>query len=117
MTLKKFFIVYCLLAVSVMTYADGWIDFEVKYNDPNNTLGGHRVTAQPPVVYLANYTLSFNAFEEDCTIQLLDEDDAIVFSGIIPAGTTSFQLPSTLEGEYQVQLIYGNFIFTGYIEF
>lgn len=117
MTLKKFFIVCCLLSVSVVTYADGWIDFQVGYNNSNNgKTPKPRTPAPAPVVYLENHTLSFNAFEDDYAIQLLDENEVVVFSNMIPAGTTSFLLPTTLEGEYQIQLIYGNFIFTGYIE-
>ena len=76
----------------------------------------HKSPVCPPSVFIEDYTLSFNAFDDDVVIQLLDGDDVIVFSGVIPAGTTNFQLPSTLEGEYQIQLIYGNFIFTGYVE-
>ncbi len=114
--MKKFFILCYFLVVVMAANADGWIDFEVKYNDPNHPVGGHRVPVQPPFVYIEDCTLSFNAFEDDCAIQLLDENEVVVFSNMIPAGTTSFLLPTTLEGEYQIQLIYGNFIFTGYIE-
>lgn len=113
--MRKFFILCCVLAVSLTTYADGWIDFQVGYNNSNN--GKINKPRNPiPMVYLENYILSFNAFEEDCAIQLLDENDAIVFSSVIPVGTTSFLLPTTLEGEYQILLIYGNFIFIGFVE-
>lgn len=115
--MKRIFVLCCVLAISLVTYADGWIDFEVGYGDPTHAgTNRPRTPIQSPSVYLGNYSLSFNAFEDDCVIQLLDEDDAIVFSDIISAGTTSFLLPTNLEGEYQIQLIYGNFIFTGYIE-
>lgn len=116
--MKKLLLTCCLWAVSLAIYAeDRWIDFHVGYNNPTNVNKGKtRTPIQPPAVYLKNYTLSFNAFEEDCTIQLLSEDDGIVVSDVIPAGTSTFQLPTYLVGEYQIQLIYGNFIFTGYIE-
>ena len=71
---------------------------------------------QPPSIYLGNHTFSFNAFEEDCLIQLLDNGGNEVFSSVIAAGTTSFQIPTTLEGEYQILLSYGNFIFIAFVE-
>lgn len=115
--MKKIILLCCFFAVTLTTNANGWIHFQVNFNDPVPIGSGkHRTPIQPPAVYIEDYVLSFNAFEDDCAIQLLDEDDVIVFSGVLPAGTTSFQLPSTLEGEYQIQLIYGNFIFTGYVE-
>mgnify|MGYP006916054456 CR=1 FL=1 len=115
--MKKLFLLCCFFAVTLTINANGWIHFQTNYNNPNPIgIGRQRTPVQSPAVYLEDCTLSFNAFEDDCVIQLLDEDDAIVFSDIISAGTTSFLLPSTLEGEYQIQLIYGNFIFTGYIE-
>ncbi len=118
--MKKLYFLFCVILASLSCYADGEgfrINLTVGYVNPS-VHHGPRPTApmQAPVVYLENYTLSFNAFEEGCAIQLLDENDVDVFSSMIPAGTTSFLLPTTLEGEYQIQLIYGNFIFTGYIE-
>lgn len=115
--MKKLFLLCCFCAVVIAANAGGWIHLHVNYNNPNPIgTGKQRTPIQPPMVYIEDYTLSFSAFEEDCTIQLLDENDVVVFSDVIPAGATSFQLPSILVGEYQIQLIYGNFIFTGYIE-
>ena len=70
---------------------------------------------EPPAVYLEDCTLSFDAFEEDWAIQLLDKNNVVVFSSVIPSGTTMFQLPTTLEGEYQIQLIQGNILYWGII--
>ena len=116
--MRKFYLIltsFVLLSIHCM--AGGPIDLSVGIIDPAPI--GHKPSKapiQPPVVYLDDYTLSFNAFEEDCAIQLLDEDDVVVFSDVITAGTTTFLLPSTLSGEYQIQLIYGNWIFIGWIE-
>lgn len=115
--MKKLFILCCLFAVTLTIHADGWIDFQVSYNNPTHaTPRKPRTPAQAPAVYLENYTLSFNAFEEDCLIQLLDNSGNEVFASVIPAGTTSFQFPTTLEGEYQILLSYGNFIFIAFVE-
>lgn len=70
---------------------------------------------QPPAVYLEDYTLTFSAFEEDCVIKLLDEGE-VIYEVDIPAGSTSVILPSTLSGEYTLQLFKGNWVFSGEIE-
>lgn len=115
--MKKLFILCCLFAVTLTIHADGWINLQTNYRNPAPAgRGKPRSPIQPPSIYLGNHTFSFNAFEEDCLILLLDNSGNEVFSGVIPAETTSFQLPTTLEGEYQIQLIYGNFIFIGEIE-
>lgn len=83
--------------------------------DPRPIGNGHpKSPIQPPTVYIEDYTLNFSAFEEDCTIQLLD-DSGVVYSDVIPAGTTSYSLPGTLSGEYTIQLLLGNWIFEGEI--
>ena len=113
--MKKWFYLFCLLTFSLSTYADGWINLTWRYNNPNNTLGSHRSPVQIPPFLLEGYTLSFSAFEEDFTIQLLDENGVVV-SMVIPAGATSIEMPNTLLGEYTIQLIFGNWIFEGEIE-
>ena len=70
---------------------------------------------EPPVVYLEDYTLNFDTFEEQCTIQLLNGNGVVVFSSMIPVGATSFLLPTSLEGEYLLQIVQGNYCFYGYI--
>ena len=77
--MKKFLITCCFMAVSLLSYAGGGglpINLTVGVVNPTIHHGPRpRTPIQPPVVYLDDYTLSFNAFEEDCAIQLLDEDD------------------------------------------
>ena len=114
--MKKFFLLCCFFAVTLSMHANGWIHFQVGYNNPLNTNKGiPRTPIQPPAVYLEDYTLSFDAFEEDCVIKLLDEGE-VVYEVDIPAGSTSVILPSTLSGEYTLQLFKGNWVFEGEIE-
>lgn len=114
--IKKLFLLCCFCAVVIAANAGGWIHLHVNYNNPNPIgTGKQRTPIQPPTVYIEDYTLSFSAFEEDCTIQLL-EDSGVVYSDVILAGTTSYSLPGTLSGEYTIQLLLGNWIFEGEIE-
>lgn len=113
--IKKLFYLSCLLTYSLSTYADGWINLNWGYNNPNNTLGSHRSPVRIPTVLLEGYTICFSAFEEDCTILFWDEN-GVVISMLIPAGTTSIEMPNTFSGKYTIQLIISNWIYVGEIE-
>ena len=71
---------------------------------------------QIPMVYLDGNVLSFDAALEGCTVQLLDEDEIVVFSDFIEENQTSLVLPSTLSGTYELQIVCGNIIFYAIIE-
>lgn len=55
-------------------------------------------------------------FEEDYTLQLLDEDGVVVYSVNCLSGTTQVVLPSTLTGDYEIMVIRGGTYYVGYIE-
>jgi len=61
--------------------------------------------------------LTIPAFEDDFTLQLLDEDEMVVYSTIISAGTTQVILPTTLSGDFELRLIpfFANYYYRGYI--
>lgn len=103
------------LVVNTICMAGRPINLTCSIIDPSAI--GHQTHKAPPknaVVYLEDYTLSFDAFEEDCVIKLLD-GDGVVYEVDIPAGSTSVVLPSTFSGEYILQLFKGNWVFEGEI--
>lgn len=92
------------------------IDFEVGIVDPTeNHEPFHKGPVLVPSVSLDGYTLYFATSCDGCTLCLLDENDTVVYSTVIPTGTTSLVLPSYLSGEYEIQIIRGNYCFYGYI--
>ena len=106
-------------------FADGepeQIDLQVSIIDPtlpNN--GPHKApprvpSVQVPVVFLDGKTLYFDTPCDDCTIQLLDEDEEVVYAVVLPYGTTEWELPDGLLGEYKLQIIRGRYCFHGWIE-
>lgn len=101
----------------VSVYADSInIAFNVRYADPNYGKDGqHRGPVQIPEISLDGNSLFFNTSCDGCTLRLLDENGIVVYSIIIPTGTTSMVLPSNLSGEYEIQIIQGNLYFYGYI--
>lgn len=124
---KSIFVIVAILcmAFAAPVYATpDWeqVDLQVSYDQTNTQKGGpHKApprmpSVQVPVVFLDGNTLYF---DEPCgalTLQLVDEDDSVVYSVTIPAGTTEWELPCTFEGEYELQIIQGRFCFHGWIE-
>ena len=62
-----------------------------------------------------DYTLTMPAFEDDFTLELLDEDGVVVYSAFVPAGTTMIVLPSTLSGDFELRLVADTYYYRGYI--
>ncbi len=120
--MKKFFLFILLayMAPSVQVSADNGteesIDLEVTIYDPTGNLGGvHKGPVQIPEVSLDDHTLYFFTPCDGYTLNLVDENDVVVYTIVIPTGTTSWVLPATLSGEYELQLISGNYCFWGMI--
>ena len=92
------------------------IDLEEGIYDPTEE---HEPPQKGPVlvpsVSIDDYTLYFMTPCDGCTLRLLDDNDVVVYSTVIPTGTTSLVLPSYLSGEYEIQIIWGNIYFWGYI--
>ena len=92
------------------------IDLEVGIFDPTGSYDPYeKGPVLVPSVSLEGHTLYFATSCDGCILRLLDENDAVVYSTIIPTDTTSLVLPSYLSGEYEIQIIQGNLCFYGYI--
>jgi len=113
--------ILCLLSIVSMLFmfhADLFaapgdpIPFNTGYVDP--TLGGpdgHKSPVLAPTVYIDGNVLTFETPCDGCLLQLVDEDDDVVYSILIPVGTTSLVLPSTLSGTFELQIIDGNTLY------
>jgi len=93
------------------------IQWTVRYEQP---IGGGIPTpkspVQGPVVSIDGHTLYLYDVTDDVTLQIFDENENEVCTLYVPAGTTSVALPTTLEGEYQIQLHNGGiYYFLGFI--
>ncbi|MBO7577808.1 MAG: DUF3244 domain-containing protein [Prevotella sp.] len=116
---KKSIIISLLAAMlsfgNVSVYADPE-SIDLEYEDPDD--GNEGLNKSPisiPEISLEDHTLYFYTPCDGCTLRLLDENDNVVYSTVIPTNTTSLVLPSTLSGEYEIQIIQGNICFYGYI--
>ena len=53
--------------------------------------------------------------EDDYTLELRDENDVVVYTDYVPAGTTQVVLPSTLSGDFELRLVADTYYYIGYI--
>lgn len=94
------------------------LNLQVKKLDPTNHAGPiKRVPVAIPSIYLSGNTLQFVSSCVGCTLQLVNDVGDIEYSIVIPENTESLTLPSYLSGEYELQIVRGQFCFYGYVEF
>jgi hypothetical protein len=70
--------------------------------------------ATSPEVTLDDHTLTFDESCSGCVLYLVNEDDEVEYTTVITSDT--LVLPSTLEGQYEIQIIQGEWCFYGDIE-
>jgi len=83
-------------------------------NDDGDT-GRPKSPILTPVFYLDGYTLTASSYTVGSTVELLDEDDNVVFSTYIYI-EGDIQLPTTLAGTYTIEVTRGSMTFIGEIE-
>ena len=69
----------------------------------------------PPTVYIEDYTLLFEANHPEYVLNIKDEDGDVVYTTVVYSAQTQVVLPSTLSGDYVIELAMGNWLFTGWI--
>lgn len=118
MSMKKLLIMLlCLSAWSVNNaYAeDVEIDLSVEIVDETTCHPGReKAPLRIPRVYQDGYKLTLSRSHPEYIINIV-QDDVVVYSSVIPAGVTEFNLPSYLSGECRIQLISGRLCFYGQI--
>jgi hypothetical protein len=85
---------------------------------PHGVIGkGHpKSPATPPVVYLEDNTLTFVADHPEYVLYIKDEDEEVVYSTVVTSAETEVTLPSYLSGTYEIELVMGYWLFTGWID-
>ena len=82
-------------------------------------IGSEKPSRNPvdiPTVYINDYTLTFEVNHPEYVLYIKDEYETVVYSTVVTSATTEVVLPSTLSGNYEIDLIWGNWCFWGYIE-
>ena len=91
------------------------LNIEVGIIDDKPVSPGHSKTVvHMPRIYQDGYKFILSNSHPEYIINIV-QDDEIVYSSVIPAGVTEFELPSYINGECIIQYIKGRFCFLGNI--
>lgn len=79
--------------------------------------GNGRPSIEVPLVYIEDYTLSFEANHPDYVLIIRDEDGSVVYNTMVYSTQTTVILPSTLIGDFELYLYPdgSNYYFYGFI--
>ena len=93
------------------------VELQTSEIDPTQNHGGTpKSPITPPSISLGDHTLYFDTPCDGCTLNIVDSNDTVVYTTVIPTGTTSLVLPATLSGEYELQIIRAGYLFYGTID-
>lgn len=113
-TMKKLLTLLCILAMPAFMNAvcppGNPIPFQTGYIDPTRP-GFPKSPVLAPTVYIDGNVLTFETPCDGCVLQLVDEDGDVIYTIIIPAGTTTLVLPSYLSGTFELQIIRDGWLF------
>lgn len=105
------------LVISTGISARTLVPFTVTIDDENISIsnGYPKSPIQPPTVYIEDYTLSFVVDHPDYILIIKEEDGEVVYNSTVYSSQTQVALPSTLSGDYEIELVMGCWLFTGWI--
>lgn len=114
--MKKLVILLFALLSLVMAKANEKVEFKSQLLQGASIGHGYpKSPMQAPTVYIEDYTLSFVVGHPDYLLNIKDEDGNVVFSTVVWSAQTEVVLPSTLSGDYEIELVMGNWLFSGWI--
>ena len=114
--IKKLFLVIAFLGVGLFTplMAQEEISMQVILKGASGS-GPTYAPPRPWDITQDGYVLTMPAFEDDYILELRDENDVVVYTDYVPAGTTQIVLPSTLSGDFELRLVADTYYYRGYI--
>ena len=102
--------------LSTSVSAQELVPLTVSIIDEQPISHGHpRSPEETPIVYIDDYTLLFEANHPEYVLNIKDENNVVVYSTVVSTTQTQVVLPSTLSGDYQIELVVGNLLFKGWI--
>lgn len=111
---KIFLFIISVFIVSTSVSAKKQIPFTVNWGNETD-LGYPKSPTDPPTVYIEDYTLMFENYHPEYILNIKDEDGIVVYSTVVYSIQTQVVLPSTLSGNYEIELVMGYWVFTGWI--
>ena len=113
---KLLLIVFSAFILSTSVSAQELIPLTVSIIDEQPGGNGFpRTPITAPTVYIDDYTLLFEASHPEYVLYIKDENNNVVYSTVVSSTQTQVVLPSTLSGNYQIELAMGYWLFIGWI--
>ena len=75
-----------------------------------------RAPMRKPSLFIDGYLLQIDRPCNGDIIRLVDENGNIQYSSVVDTNSNKISLPGYLTGTFEIQLIWGNFCFYGYID-
>jgi len=108
------FCISMLFCLNAIAYAGN--DVPLNHQPNGSTHGGYPKTPVAPwYITQDGNVLTMSATPCDYTLSLYDEDDDLVYSVFVPAGTTQVVLPTTLSGTFEIRFETDTYYYYGYI--
>ena len=114
---KLLFLFICIVLTSgkMMASEDEPISLDCEIIDEGTAFPGHgKAPMRMPRIYQDGYMLTLSSFHPEYIINIV-QDGEVVYTSVIPAGVTEFELPACISGECTIRFVSGRFCFTGYI--
>ena len=93
------------------------LSLQVRLVDPSKPLKPiKRSQVKAPTLSIMDHTLYFVTSCDGCILRLLNEDGEVEYEIEIPENTSTLTLPFYLCGEYELQILRGNYCFYGIVE-
>lgn len=89
------------------------LSVNIEENDQPGGNGNPRTPIEVPLVYIEDYTLTFETNHPDYVLTLKDRDGYVVYTTTVFTTDPEVILPSTLSGNYEINLVMGNWLFIG----
>lgn len=87
----------------------------INYDEQPVTNGNPKTPIEVPKVYIEDYTLSFGINHPEYVLNIKDENGQEVYTTTVFSTQPDVILPSTLSGNYEINLVMSNWLFTGWI--
>ena len=113
--MKKLLVLFSMiLCMSSLSFAS---EVHMRHRQLGSTHGGStKSPVLPWIIDLDDYVLTMSATPCDYTLNLYDEDEEVVYSVFVPAGSTMIVLPSTLSGSFEIRFETDTYYYYGYID-
>ena len=106
-----------ILSTSFVQSGASSLSLQVRLIDPwKPSTGIKRSPAKAPSLSIFDHTLYFATSCDGCILRLVNEDGDVEYAIEIPENTSTITLPFYLYGEYELQILRGNYCFFGFVE-